>query len=820
MDTVLQDLRFAVRTLRRSPGFTLAALLTLGLGIGANSAIFSLVNGVLLRPLPYGDDGRLFFAFEQSTQNGSRLPSYPTFRDWEAAQNVFSGIAYTRGAAALHRGPDGPEHFLVAFVSPQFFSTLQAGVHLGRMLAPDDDREGGHVIVLGYRLWRRKFGGDPQILGRSVALDDATYTVVGVAAEAVRYPGWADAWIPIAAIAHTDPALRQRGIHVDSRVIARLAPGVSQEQAQEAMSTIAGRLALEYPEHQEGWTGVGLTPLKTEVLGFGTTIQTRLQILGGAVVLVLLIACANVTNLLLARALARSREIAIRTALGAGSGRVIRQLLTESLVLAMAGGTLGTGIAVAGVGVLRRLAPDALPRLGEVTLDGWVLAFAAGASLLTALFVGVVPALRAASRGTADALRGTSAGAGVGRTRLRFQRAVVTGEIATAVVLAAGAGLLIKSLWKLETTRPGFEPTGLVTIDLTPPAARYPGADGAARFYRTIHDAVRRLPDVHAASLTNFMPLGAWIYRPIEVPGSSESTGDPLPPAIFRAVTPDYFATMQIAVRQGRAFAEADLDGAPVAILSETAAQRYFPAGDAIGRAVRLVKSAQGREDLDEPFLATVVGVVGDVRHRGLDQPPDREVYVPYTVNPWTHMVLVTRATGDPDALIPTLRRSILEVDPDVAVSAASGQAGFRTSEDLWATALASRRLSTGLLGAFALAALTLAAIGIAGLMAYHVAQRRREMGIRVALGASPRQIRGLVLRDGLRLTAIGLTIGIAVSAAATRALTTQLFEVTPTDPWTFATMVALLTGIALAAAWVPGWKAGTADPMIALRSD
>src|SRR5213593_3497234 len=461
MDTLRADLRYAVRTLRKSPGFAAAGILTLALAIGSNTAVFSVVNGVLLRPLPFAEQDRLFMLAEQSRQGGLRPPSYPTFLDWQAQSSVFAGLSYVRGGGQRLASTDGVQTIVVSAVSSGFFATLSETPRLGRLFTPDEERSGAHVAVLSYGLWQGRFGGDPRILGRTLSLTAGTFTVIGVLPHDVAYPPWTDEqlYLPLAADAATDRVLTQRGFHADCRIIGRLKPGITLEQARVQLNDVAQREATTYPEFNADWTSVRFIPLRDELLGDATP---QLLVLVAAVGLVLMIACVNLTNLTLARAGTRGREFAIRAALGAGRGRVVRQLLTESVVLAALGGTLGAVAAYSAIALLKRAAPAVLPRLDTVWVDGWVLAFALGVTIITAVATGLLPALRAARPDLTDSLKEGTAGAGTGHGRQRLRAALVISEIALAVILVVGAGLLVRSLWQLRAVNPGFDPQSLV----------------------------------------------------------------------------------------------------------------------------------------------------------------------------------------------------------------------------------------------------------------------------------------------------------------------------------------------------------------------
>src|SRR5438552_3198003 len=590
MDTLLADLRYAVRTLRKSPGFAAAGILTLALAIGSNTAVFSVVNGVLLRPLPFAEQDRLFVLAEQSRQGAFRPPSYPTFLDWRAQSSAFADLAYVRGGGQRLAGPEGIQSIVASAVSTGFFATLGEGPLLGRLFTQDEERAGTHVAVLSYALWQSRFGGDPHILGKTLSLTAGVFTVVGVLPHDVAYPPWASEqlYMPIEAVAATDRALTQRGFHADCRIIGRLKPGVTHEQAKADLDGVAGREAAAYPEFNADWTSVALFPLRDEIL-FGTTQQ--LLVLVVAVRLVLTNGCVNVANLTLARAGARGRELAIRSASGAGRGRVVRQRLPESVVLASLGGGLGVASAYAAIAVLRRAAPWVLPRLETVQVDGWVLAFALGVTIITTVATGLLPALRAARPDLTDSLKEGTTGAGTGHRRQRLRAALVIGEIALSVVLVVGAGLLIRSLWRLRAVNPGFDPDGLVTFYISPPPLRAEDPARLAALYTQVEDAARQLPGVTSVALTNFTPLSAGgLPSPGEIPGRAP---DPLrdPRVWFMTVSPDYFRTMRIPVRAGREFTEADLAPGAAVIVNEAFARAFWPGLDAIGRQVTLHKA-------------------------------------------------------------------------------------------------------------------------------------------------------------------------------------------------------------------------------------
>jgi putative ABC transport system permease protein len=813
---MLHDLRFAIRSLRKSAGFASVAALTLALGIGANTAVFSVVNGVLLRPLPFHDQDRLFMLMEQNRAGRIRLLSYPDFLDWQSQTSDVADIAYVRGQGERITTTDGVQSTIASFVSPGFFGTLDEHPLTGRLFSAEEEHAGTHVAVLSYALWQALFGGDPHIVGRALTLSEGVFTIVGVLPHDVAYPPWADAqvYLPIQTIVATEPALAQRGFRADSRVIARLKAGVTVERATAGLGTVARREAAAYPDLNTDWTAVRLIPLRNEILGGNTARQ--LLVLLAAVGLVLLIACVNVANLTLARAGARGREIAIRLSLGAGRGRVMRQLVAESLILAVTGAALGVLVATWAIALLKRSAGAVVPRLATVHVSGAVLAFTIGVMTLAAALTGLVPAIHSARPDLTRSLNEGTGRAGSGRESRRLRATLVTAEIALAVILVVGAGLLVKSLSRLRAVDPGFDPQGVVTFYMDPPASETSNPAKLAALYQRVEDAVRALPGVTDVALTNFLPLsGGWLPSPVEIPGRAPDPEHD-PQVLFMTASPDYFHAMRIPLRAGRAFTDADLAGGTAVLANEAFVRAFWPDQDPIGRVLTLHKAAQGRPDFGEPLPSVVVGVVGDVRHFGLDTPPTPEIYVPYTRNVWGHMTLVARTPEAPEQLVATLRRVLRRVAPELPITLSGGRAAVGTINV--GSGLTSRRFDTYVLGAFAAAALALAAIGVYGLLAYAVAQRRREIAVRAALGATSSEIRRLIVGEGMRLAGAGIVLGIIAGLFLTRLLRTLLYDVGASDPVTFAIVTGLLAVVAWVACYLPARRATRIDPMEALR--
>jgi putative ABC transport system permease protein len=800
MESLLQDLRFGLRMLWKNPGFTLIAVFILSLGIGANTALFSIVNAVLLRSLPYPQSERLV-ALWQGPQRGAlgQLPvSPPELMDYRAEQRVFEQLAAHTMADVSLSGSGEPERLRAAVVSADWFAALGSPPLSGRVFLPEEHQPGqNNTVVLSYGLWQRRFGGDAQILGRSVTLNGRARAVTGVMPPGFRFPAEADLWLPLAFTPEQlSPAQRPRHYLT---AIARLKAGVTLAQAQEDVRAIAGR----FP----GGLNARLVGLREDLVGQA---KAPLSVLMAAVVFVLLIACANVGGLLLARATARQGEMAIRQSLGASRGRLIRQSLTESLSLAFIGGVFGALLAAWSKELLGPLVAQALPRADEIRLDGYALAFALGFTLLTGLLFGLAPAWQAARLNLNETLKLGAPGA-VGFSRRRARSLLVVSEVALAVLLLAGSGLFLRSFYHLTTASPGFVPAQVLTADLALPFARYDTNAKRAAFYQELTPRLAALPGAQAVGIVSDLPLSGMnadrSYTHDGVPPDQQRRSPPN--ADYRHCSPQYFNAIGIPLLRGRAFNEQDGSGGqPVVIVNETLARRIWPNEDAVGKRIAFF-APQGLE----PWRV-IVGVVGDVKHRGLNLETRPEVYVPHAQAPEGTMTLVLRAAGDPLALVPALRGAVRALDADLPLF------NLRRFEQLRDDSIAPQRLQTLLLGLFAVVALALAALGIYGMLAYSVSQRAREIGVRMALGAQARDVSRLVVIQGMRLASLGVALGLLAAFALTRLLETLLFGVSPTDPLTFGAVTLLLIGVALVACWIPARRATKVDPLVALRAE
>ena len=819
MQTLLQDLRYGLRVLLKAPGFTLVAVLTLALGIGANTAIFSIVNSVLLRPLPFREAQQLVALGEFDTRRGSTTPdgnlSYLDFADIRARNHSFDSVAAYDTNDFTLTGIGEALHVQVADVSTNLFQLLGMQPSLGRSFLPGEDEPGHHVVILSDAFWRRHFNADRGVIGRSVTLNGRVFTVVGVMPGGFQFPVRAEArdlWLTFSRDAEVDdpkdtPMTAQRGNHF-LEATARLKPGVTLEQANADLTTIAHALAAEYPG-ENAYSGMGARSELDNLVG---DTRTPLLILFGAVGLVLLIACANVANLLLARASGRGREIAIRAALGATRLRVIRQLVAESLALSLVGAGLGTGAAAWALSAMLRLYPSNLPRVHEVAIDYRALLFTAGLAVLTGVLFGLVPALQVSNPNLTEAMRegGRSSTSGPAHNRLRS--GLVIAETALGVTLLVGAGLLIRSFDRLSRADLGFNPSHLFTAAFDLSETRY-NPDQQDRFMQELFPRLKALPGVVNAAGAMPLPLSdsqfAVSFNLLDhpVPEANE------PSAGFYVVVPGFFETMQIPLVRGRTFDERDQrNSAPVMIVTQEFAKKFFSNEDPIGKRVK-IGAGEG------PARASyknreIIGIVGDIRTRNIGKAPSAAYYVPLPQLMWGPPTLLIRTAGDPNAITGEIRKVLSSMDAEAPLY------DIRTMEDYLALDLGRARFQTTLLGLFAGIALLLTAVGLYGVMSYMVVQRTQEIGIRVALGASRADVLRMILTRSFQMTGLGLLLGIAGAAALTRLLSGLLYEVRPLDPATFAVVTGVLAAVSVLASYIPAWRAAKVDPMEALRCE
>ena len=806
--SVAQDLRYAARGLAKSPGFTAVAIATLALGIGANTAIFSVVHAVLIRRLPYPEPERLVvMREEQIRQRHSMGVAWPTFLDWRAQSGSFRGLAGFRTDQAMLSGLGEPEMLRVAQVSADFFPLLGVQPEIGRFFGAADDQPGAPpTVLLSWGQWKRRFGGDPSVVGRTVNLDAVPHTIVGVLRPSFAFfPEPVDIYTPVGLMG-SRPTWLNRGNHSGMRVLARLAPGASLDSARREMETIMLRLEKAYPASNSGQRA---TIESLDEILF-RDYRAALWILLAAVGVVLLIACANVAHLLLARAAARRREFAIRTAIGASRGRLVRQLLTESLALSAAGGILGIVVAAWALPPLLRLSPAEIPRIGDTRIDPAVLLFTLGVSIATGVLFGLLPAVQASRQNPQGALRESGNAATGGLERERLRGALFVSEVALAFVLAVAAGLLMKSLRQVEGVSPGLVTEGVLALDVYLPEAKYTDKASRLRFYERALEELRRVPGVEAASGSLCTPVvgqcwsSVYLLSDRPIPPQAE-----LPSSPFNMVESSYFETMRVPLKQGRFFTAADTPTSPpVVVINETMARKSWPNESPLGKKIK-----QGFPQNDVPYRE-IVGVVGDVPQSGLDEGVKTEVFLPMSQDPAAALTLLVRTSRPPMSVAKAAAAAVHAIDKDQAVTAVQPMSQYI------AESLARRRFHTLLLGLFGGLALLLAAVGIYGVVSYGVAQRRREIGIRTALGAAPGDVLRLVFRSALRLAALGLAIGVVSALGLTRFLASLLFGVGPTDPLTFGGVALVLVGVVAAACARPARRAMAVDPATVLRSE
>jgi predicted permease len=812
MSDAMNDLKFAFRQLLKNPGFTAVAVLTLALGIGANTAIFSVVNAVLLRPLPYREGERLVWIWENNLSKNIPInPASPgNLNEWRKQSGVFEGLSAWEGQNFNLTSHGEPERVLGARAFADFFQVLGIRPIVGRTFSPEEDRAGANpVALLSHGLWQRRFGGDTNILGQALTVNGKSFTVIGIIPSGQAVPfNLFELWIPFALDAvrlesHGDRFLRPIG---------RLKSGVTVKQANAELGALAARLEKLYPQENTGG-GVTVMPLKNMSTG---DMRVPLLVLLGAVAFVLLIACANVANLMLAQAVAREKEIVLRAALGATRLRLTRQLFTETFLLCALGTALGLGLAVYGIQLLRAIVPPVsstykipIPGLDQISIDGWVLTFTFALSFITALLCGLAPALRGSGLDLNESLKEGSRGSVGGLRGGRFRNALVISEVALALVLLIGAGLMVESSRRLQDMRLGFDPRNVLTMSLSLPETKYPEGPQRAEFYQRLLDQIELLPGVKSAAVANYLPLsGHWGTVAFSIEGRPPLARGDFLVADVQTVSSNYFGTMAIPLLQGRGFSAADHEKAPgVVVINETMARRFWPRENPVGQRLSF-------GDANNPEFSEVVGVAGDVRHFGVGAEPHAEIYFSHRQTPGSWMTLIVRTGANPLNLVAAVKSEILKID------AAQPVFDIQTLEQLAAQSIAPRRFVMLLLGIFAIVALLLGAMGIYGVISYAVSKRTREIGVRMALGAGRGDVLGLVVGQGMKLALIGIGAGLAGAMALTRVLRNLLFEIKPFEPLTFLAVTVTFTAVALLACWLPARRAAKVDPMEALRHD
>jgi len=809
MNTLFKDIRYGVRSLLKHPGFTALVVITLAVGIGASSAIFSIVNTVLLRPLPYAQAERIV-AIQELNREDKRVQVTPAdFLDWRAQNTVFEQLAAILTRPANLALADQAERIDLAMTSANFFSVFGAQPERGRFFVPADEQAGhAPIVVVSHELWQRRYGGDASLVGKPITLDGVSYTVVGIAPAGFQYPDKSDVWIPPFRLAPTlnermDPT-QVRGFGMLAAV-ALLKPGVTLTRAKSEMETITARLRQQYPDtNNRRFSRV--VSLHTHLVG---ETGPMLLMLFGAVTFVLLIACANVANLLLASAATRQKEMAIRTALGASRLRVMRQLLTESMMLALTGGVLGLLLALWGVALITKLLPQDFPRLDEINPDWRVLAFTLAASVLTGIFFGLAPALQISKTDVQETLKESGRGASSSRRHNRLRNLLIVGEVALSVVLLVGAGLLFRSFLQLQAVNTGFTSQQVLTLQLSPAGSNYRRDADYMAFYSQTMQRISAIPGVAAVGAINTLPLEKGPTAGFRIEGRPPLTIDKWPGGNYRTVSTDYFRAMNIPIVQGRTFNERDTETAPlVIIINQALANRDFPNDNPVGKRINLGNT----DPKGQPVWWEIVGVAANVRSLELREEAMPEFYLSALQDTFRNMFVVVRTSVEPTSVAASVRRAAAEVDKSAAVS------DVKTMEHIVNEAVTEPRFNLFLLGLFSAIALLLSAAGIYGVTAYSVTQRTHEFGIRMALGAQVGDVLTMIIRQGMLLISAGIAIGLLASFALTRLLRTMLFGVSVTDPLTFVAITLLLTVVALLACYIPARRATKVDPLVALR--
>jgi putative ABC transport system permease protein len=800
MEALFNDLRCGLRSLLKRPGFTAGAVITLALGMGANTAIFSLVHAVLLRPLPYAESEKLVVVEDQNGKTGETIPSVSPadFFDWKSQSQSFTNVAACSGGPITLLDREESEVVPATRVTRDFFTTLRVPPLLGRTFTPDEFRAGSNVVVLSHRLWQQRFGGDPNVVTKTLASADGHLTVIGVMPPQFKLPAYAEAWTPVA---EDSSEMRLRASrHFDT--VGRLKPNVTLAQAEAELRTIAARLASQYPEANSNWS-VRLVSLRETLIGDS---RPALLILLGAVSLVLLIACANVANLVLARGTTRYRELAIRAALGASRWQIVRQLIVESLVISISASALGLLLALWVVNAIVWLVPRDLrfPRMEEAQANFAVLSFAFGVGLLVSVALGLLCGLKASRSNLQESLKESGRGASAGFQLQRLRGMLVVAEIALTLVLLAGAGLLLKSLVKLQRVDLGFNQDKLLIVPTGAPMPKYADPRLRAAFFERLAGEVQSVPGVQSVAMSSTPPLMYTMFFPFAVEGRTNQ--NEVPQAWFSSVSPNYFEVLQITPLAGRSFTDHERMGTTqVAVINDTMRRRFFASEDPIGK--RLIVNF-----LNTPLKVEIIGVVRDIKQQSLNAPPNAQIYLSYLQVPWFSTALLVRTNVEPGTMAAPVERALRSIDPAQSGSAA------KTMDQLLSDSVAQPRFYSLLLGGFAVLALVLAAIGIYGVISYAVAQRTHELGIRIALGAQGLDVLTLVISQAMKLVLVGTVIGLGAAFALTRLLKKFLFDVAASDPLTFGAMALLLALVALIACYIPARRATKVDPLVALR--